>query len=304
MRDRLNGFGGAEIARRLRNEETLQFPEYFARRATRTTRQRLACVSPLSWKDFAAVEKDVENLKAATKGVKVEDVFMTSLSPGCITNSQPNRYYPTEEAYMHALGDVMKREYEAINKAGFALQLDCPELAMVRSSEYADLSLEEYRKVMAGHVEALNYAVAGLPAEDMRMHVCWGRPESPKLTDIPLKDIVDLLLKTKPAGISVVAANGRHEHEWKVWKDVNAKGRVLIPGVIDNTTNIVEHPETVAERFVRYASVVGRENVIGGTDCGFGNAPKGTDVDPTVAWAKLRSMAEGAALATKELWGK
>ena len=305
VRDRLNGFGGAEIPRPPRSHEVADFPEYFARRVGRTTSQRLACTGPLSWKDFAAVEKDIENLKAATKGIRVEDVFMTALSPGCVTNSQPNRYYPSEEAYMHALGDVMKREYEAIAKAGFTLQLDCPELAMTRDSVYANLTLGEFRSEMGKHVEAMNYSLASLPAEDMRMHICWGRGEQPKTSDVPLKDIVDLILKGKPSGISVVAANGRHEFEWKVWKDVKVpEGKVLIPGVIDNTTNIVEHPETVAERLVRYAGVVGRENVIASTDCGFGNQPKGADCDPTVAWAKMRSMAEGAALATKELWRK
>ena len=290
---------------RQRSFEIQQFPEYYARRGTRGAGARPACIGPLSWRDFAAVEKDIENLIAATKNVKVEDVFMTAVSPGCITKQQPNRYYPTHESYLYALADVMKKEYDAIAQAGITPQLDCPELAITRSGEYEDLSLSAFRKIMDLHVESLNYVTRDIPEDAMRMHVCWGRGESPKLADVPLKDIVDLIIQCRPAGISIVAANGRHAHEWKVWKDVKVpEGKVLIPGVVDNTTNIVEHPETVAERLVRYAGVIGRENVIGGTDCGFGNQPNGADVDPTVAWAKLRSMADGAALATKELWRK
>lgn len=301
---RLNGFGGAQVPATPRSHEVADFPEYFARRRP-TEISRLACISPLSWKDFSAVDKDIENLKAATKSVKVEDVFMTTASPGQICSRMPTTYYPTHEAYLHAMAEVMKREYEAIARAGITMQLDCPELALSRDSTYGNLSLAEFRKVMALHVDVLNQALAGFPAENMRMHVCWGRGEQPKTSDVPLKDIVDLILKAKPSGISVVAANGRHEYEWKVWKDHKLReGTVLIPGVVDNTTNIVEHPETVAERIVRYAEVMGRENVIAGTDCGFGNAPKGADCDPAVAWAKMRSMTEGAALATKALWRK
>lgn len=299
---RLNGYGGAKVPNPPRSHEVAEFPEYFARRRPTATIGRLACIGPLSWKDFSAVDKDIENLRAATKGVKVEDVFMTTASPGQICTRMPSTYYPTHEAYLYAMADIMKREYEAIAKAGFTVQLDCPELALSRDSEYGNLTLAEFRKIMALHVEVLNHTVANIPAENMRMHICWGRGEQPKTSDVPLKDIVDLILKSKPSGISVVAANGRHAYEWKVWKDVKVPaGKVLIPGVIDNTTNIVEHPETVAGRLVRYAEIVGRENVIGGTDCGFGNAPAG-EVDSRVAWAKLRSMAEGAALATSELW--
>ena len=302
---RLNGFGGAKVPNPPRSHEVADFPEYFARRRPNAGIGRLACIGPLSWKDFSSVDKDIENLKIATKNVKVEDVFLSTASPGQICTRMPSTYYPTHEAYLHAMAGVMKREYDAIAKSGFTMQLDCPELALSRDSEYGNLSLAEFRKVMALHIDVLNQTIAAIPAENMRMHICWGRGEQPKTSDVPLKDIVDLIIKAKISGISVVAANGRHEFEWKVWKDVKVpEGKVLIPGVIDNTTNIVEHPETVAERLVRYAGVVGRENVIGGTDCGFGNQPNGADCDPTVGWAKMRSMAEGAAMATKELWRK
>jgi 5-methyltetrahydropteroyltriglutamate--homocysteine methyltransferase len=196
-----------------------------------------------------------------------------------------------------------KREYEAIVSAGLTLQLDCPELAMSRDSTFAALSLEEYRKAVTMHVEVLNYAVADIPEDQMRMRVCWGRSERPHNTDVPLQDIVDLLLQAKPAGLVLTGANGRREHEWRVWREVKLPdGKVLIPGVIDNTTNIVEHSRTVADRILRYTAVVGRENVVAGVDCGFGTSPKGGDVDPRVGWAKLASLVEGAAIATGELW--
>ena len=303
--NRLNGFGGERIPSRSRSHEAQEFPEYFARRAGRTTSagRVLACTGPVSWKDFAAVEKDVENLKAATKGVKAEDVFMSSASPGQICTRMPNKYYPTDEAYLNATADMMKREYDAIAKAGFLLQADCPELAMSRDNQFANLSIQEFRKVVTHHIEVLNQATKDISPDRMRIHVCWGRGEGPHTADVQLKDIADLLVKVRPAGIGIVGANGRHEHEWKVWKDVKLPdGKALIPGIVDNTTNIVEHPESVAERIVRYSSVVGRENVVAGVDCGFGASPTDQDCDPRVAWAKMRSLGEGAALATKELW--
>src|SRR5262245_472032 len=308
VRYRLNGFERDETLTSPRGGlEARQFPEFFAGRPPGGTGSEglAACTGPLSWKDFSEVESDIANLKAAVADAHPEDVFMTSASPGVISSFSPNRYYPSEEAYLYAIADVMKREYQAIVEAGFTIQIDCPELAMDRDRRFSALSLNEFRKIIALHVEVLNYALAGLPPEQLRMHMCWGRPERPHNTDVPLRDIVDLLVKARPSGLCVTGANGRHEHEWKVWKEIKLPdGKVLIPGVIDNTTNIIEHPETVAERIVRYASVVGRENVIAGVDCGFGTSPKGADVNPKVAWAKLASLAEGAALATRELWGR
>ena len=303
VKDRLTGFEGEETVRP-GGVEARDFPEYAARRPPIPIK-RPTCSGPIEWKDFSAAQKDIDRLKAATRGVKAEDVFMTAASPGVIAFFLNNRYYPSEEEYLYALADVMKREYSAIATAGFLLQVDCPDLAMGWNTLFADLSLQEFRKVVALHIEALNYALADIPTEQLRMHLCWGNNEGPHHRDVALKDIVDLVLKARPMAISFVGANPRHEHEWKVWKDVKLPdGKVIIPGVIDSTTNFVEHPELVAERIVRYASVVGRENVIAGSDCGFGTSATSTMVDPKITWAKLQAMAEGARLATQELWRK
>jgi len=300
IRERLHGFGGADEPRPI-SLEAREFPEYAARRAT--PYRRPACNAPVAWKDFAAVEKDIANLQAATTGLQVEEAFLTAVSPGTIVNFFPNRYYPTRDAYLEAVAEVMQREYEAIVQAGFLLQLDCPDLAL-RSTWFPDLSIPEFRTIVAHNVAALNHATRDIPAERMRMHVCWGAGETPRNHDVPLRDIVDELLKARPAGLSLMGANGRHEHEWKVWQEVRLPdGKILIPGVIDSTTNIIEHPEVVAERLVRYASVLGRENVIAGVDCGFGTNAQTDQVDPKIAWAKLRALVEGAELATRELWG-
>jgi len=301
VRERLHGFGGADEARPV-GLEARQFPAWAARRVT--PYRRPACNAPVAWKDFAAVEKDITNLKAATASLPVEEVFMTAVSPGTLANFFPNRHYPSREAYLEAMAEVMKREYDAIVQAGFLLQLDCPDLAL-RSTWFPDLSISEFRTVVAQNIEALNAAIRDIPAEHVRMHVCWGAGETPHNHDIPLRDIVDVLLTGRPAALSIVGANGRHEHEWKVWQDVQLPtGKVLIPGVIDSTTNIVEHPEVVAERIVRYANVLGRENVIAGVDCGFGTNAQTDQVDSEVAWAKLRALVEGAELATRTLWGR
>jgi 5-methyltetrahydropteroyltriglutamate--homocysteine methyltransferase len=299
VRERLHGFGGADEPRPV-GLEAREFPEYAARRAN--PYRRPACNAPIMWKDFAAVEKDIANLKAATAGRPVEEVFMTAVSPGTLANFFSNRYYPTREAYLEAVSEVMKREYEAIVQAGFLLQLDCPDLAL-RSTWFPDLSIQEFRTVVAQNVAALNAAIRDIPAAHVRMHVCWGAGEGPHNHDVPLRDIVDLLLEAQPTALSIVGANGRHEHEWKVWQEVKLpEGKVLIPGVIDSTTNIIEHPEVVAERIVRYATVLGRENVIAGVDCGFGTNAQTDQVDPKIAWAKLRALVDGAELATRALW--
>jgi 5-methyltetrahydropteroyltriglutamate--homocysteine methyltransferase len=301
IRERLHGFGGADESRPV-SLEARDFPAYAARRAT--PYRRPACNAPVAWQDFAAVEKDIAHLKAATAGLSVQEVFMTAVSPGTIVNFFPNRYYPTREAYLEAVSEVMQREYEAIVQAGFLLQLDCPDLAL-RSTWFPDLSISEFRTVVAQNVAALNSAIRNIPAEHVRMHVCWGAGEAPRHHDVPLRDIVDVLITARPAAISIMGANGRHEHEWKVWQDVPLPaGKVLIPGVIDSTTNIIEHPEVVADRIVRYATVLGRENVIAGVDCGFGTNARTDQVDPEIAWAKLRALVQGAELATKTLWGK
>lgn len=301
VKDRLDGFEGAETVVQM-VVEARDFPEYAARR-TPAPIKRPTCSGPIKWKDFSSTQKDIDNLKAATRGVKAADVFMTAASPGVIALFLRNRYYPSEEEYLYAIADVMKREYNAIVRAGFLLQVDCPDLAMGWNTQFAELSLEEFKKVVALHVEVLNHALAGIPPEQLRMHLCWGNSEGPHHRDVPLKEIIPLVLKARPSAISFVGANPRHEHEWKVWREVKLPdGKVIIPGVIDSTTNFIEHPELVAERIVRYANVVGRENVIAGSDCGFGTAAPWSLVDARIAWAKLQAMAEGARLATRELW--
>jgi len=264
---------------------------------------RPACSGPVKWKDFAALEADIALAKEATAGAKAADVFFTSPSPGQIARYLKNQHYPSEEAYLYALADVMAREYRAIVDAGLVLQLDCPDLALSRHMVFAHLSLEEFRKVITTHVEALNHAVKDIPRERMRMHICWASTQGPHHKDVPLKDIVDIVLKGRPQALSFPGANPRHGHEWKVWKDVKLPdGKIIIPGVIDSTSNFVEHPELVADRIVQYARVVGAENVIAGVDCGFGTFAGRLQVDSKIVWMKLASLAEGARLASKELW--
>ena len=308
VQDRLTGFGGERSNRARPRLDDIDFPEYATVRNTGSaTIPQPACTGPIAWKDWDAVQKDIDRLKSATaqatsQGMAAE-VFMTAASPGVIANFLPNEYYPTEEAYLYALADVMKDEYNAIASAGLLLQIDCPDLAMTRVSQFSRLTLEEFKKIVELHVEVVNYAVAGIPAESMRLHLCWGNTEGPHHHDPPIMELIDLVLKARPAGLSIEAANPRHAHEWKIWKDVKLpEGKVLIPGVLDTTTNFIEHPELVAERITRYAELVGKENVIASSDCGFGTSAWGRKVESRIAWAKLQSMVEGASLATKELW--
>lgn len=304
VKDRVNGFDGQYVPRPT-NRDQQAFPEFYQYKGPASggvgAGVRAACSGPVSWKDFASVEKDIANFKAALDGLDYEEAFMTASSPGNISNFYPNQYYSNEDEYLAAVCDLMKREYEAIVDAGFILQFDCPDLAL--SSYFPDMSVEEFKKVVEQRVEALDYASRDIDPERMRLHVCWGRGEGPKYHDVPLRDIAPILMKARPNALSIVGANGRHEWEWQVWQEIRPRdGMMLIPGVIDNTTNIVEHPETVAERLVRYAGILGRENVMGGVDCGFGNAPHGGDVVPTIAWEKLRSLSEGARIASERLW--
>jgi 5-methyltetrahydropteroyltriglutamate--homocysteine methyltransferase len=249
------------------------------------------------------VQRDIATLKAAVGTQPVEEVFMTAASPGVIATFLPNEYYPTEEAYLYALAEAMKHEYQAIVQAGFLLQIDCPDLAMTRVTQFAHMTVPEFKDVVALHIDVLNAALADLPPERMRLHLCWGNYEGPHHHDVPLQEIVHLVLKARPVGLSFEGANPRHAHEWKVWREVRLPDdKVLIPGVLDSTTNFIEHPELVAERIVRYAEVVGREHVIASTDCGFGTSAWGRKVDGQIAWAKLQAMVEGARLASEALW--
>jgi 5-methyltetrahydropteroyltriglutamate--homocysteine methyltransferase len=263
-----------------------------------------ACTGPITRQDREAIQGDIDRLQAAIDGRRPAEVFMTAASPGVIAHFLPNEYYPDDEAYLYALADVMKEEYQAIVRAGFVLQVDCPDLAMSRGFQYADLTPPEFRKMVAMHVEVINHALAGLPPDRLRLHLCWGNYEGPHHHDVPLREIVDLVLQARPMGISFEGANPRHAHEWKVWTEVRLPDdKVIIPGVLDTTTNFIEHPELIAQRIGRYAKLVGRENVMAGSDCGFGTWVGQAAVDPDVVWAKMAAMAEGARIATREFWG-
>jgi 5-methyltetrahydropteroyltriglutamate--homocysteine methyltransferase len=304
IKDRLNGFGGTSQS--LQYRDLVDFPE-MAKRVFgdpgRSRRKTPACTGPISVRDAAAAQADVDNLKAALGSVKAEDVFMSAASPGVISLFFRDDHYGSHEAYLFAIADAMRHEYETVARAGFVLQLDCPDLAMGRHIQFAGLSLEEFRKMARLHIAALDHAVANIPPEQLRLHLCWGNYEGPHHYDVPLSDLLDLVFAARPQGISFEAANPRHAHEWKVFERVKLpKDKIVIPGVLDSTTNFIEHPELVAERIGRYARLVGRENVIAGTDCGFGTWVGQAAVDPDIVWAKLASLAEGARLASREFW--
>jgi 5-methyltetrahydropteroyltriglutamate--homocysteine methyltransferase len=300
--DRLTGFEGPSTPPLGTGE--LEFPELAALLSQFASpfQHRPACSGPVAWKDFAAAEADIARSKAAMDKAGVQECFMTSPSPGQIARYLKNRYYRSDDEYLYALADVMAREYQAIVHAGFVLQLDCPDLAMSRAL-YSGVDIEGYRKIIAVNVEALNHAVRELPPDRMRMHVCWGSTLGPHHNDVPLKDIVDIILKARPQAVSFPGANPRHGHEWKVWREVKLPDdKFIIPGVIDSTSNFVEHPELVADRILQYAQAVGRENVLAGVDCGFGTFAGRMQVDTKIVWMKLKSLAEGAALASTQLW--
>ena len=305
VKERLTGFEGERAVRTRPRLDDADFPEFAATQTHLSSRNmpQPACTGPISWKDWAAAQRDIDTFQQISANLPVEEVFMTAASPGVIANFLPNEYYPTEEAYLYGLAEVMKDEYNAIVNAGLILQIDCPDLAMTRVSQFSHLSVDEFKKVVELHVEVINYALADIDPERMRLHLCWGNTEGPHHHDVPLKEIVDLVLKARPVGLSFEGANPRHAHEWKVWQDVRLpEGKVLIPGVLDTTTNFIEHPELVAQRIVNYANIVGRENVVAGSDCGFGTSAWGRKVETNIVWAKLASMVEGARLASQELW--
>jgi len=256
------------------------------------------CTGPLGWRDFGEVESDIARLAAAAATNRPHEVFMSALSPGCFARFFKNEYYSDEETYLQTVADVMRREYQAIVAAGFVLQLDCPDLASGANTDYADLNVKQFRKVVEQHVECLNYALKTIPREQVRIHICWGNYEGPHHRDIALSDIIDSVLKADVTGITIESANPRHGHEWKIWEERKLpEGKILFPGVIDDTTYFIEHPELVAERIVRFAKLVGKENVIACTDCGLRHLP-----DASLAFAKLYALSEGAKLASRELW--
>jgi 5-methyltetrahydropteroyltriglutamate--homocysteine methyltransferase len=282
--------------------EVADFPEFYrsswvgARAAPPPSKYELFCTAPVGWKNFSEVERDIANLKVATQGKDVADIFMTAISPA--TYLPPNEHYSTEEEYLYAMADVMAREYAAIVDAGFILQIDAPDLTVLY--RLANITVEEHLRLMRLRVDVINHATRNIAPERIRVHACWGADEGPHNRDIPLKDIVGDLLRLRPHGIMIPGANGRHSHEWRVWENVKLPpGHYVVPGVIDSTTNIIEHPENVAQRIENYAGLLGLDGVVAGVDCGFAY----NQVDPKIVWAKLRSLSEGAALASKAFWG-
>ncbi|MGA7534921.1 MAG: cobalamin-independent methionine synthase II family protein [Pseudolabrys sp.] len=304
VKDRLAGFGGT--GNTFVYQDLSEFPRLEKRvfgDPGRSRRKTPACNAPISVRDAQAPQVDADNLRAAVNEVKVAGGFMSAASPGVVSLFFRNDHYKDFESYIYAIADAMRHEYETVAKAGFVLQIDCPDLAMGRHIQYADLSLSDFRKRARLHIEALNHAVANIPAEQLRMHLCWGNYEGPHHRDVPLADIIDIVFTAKPDAISLEAANPRHAHEWMIFEKVKLPdGKVLIPGVIESKSNFIEHPELIAHRIGRYAKLVGRENVIAGSDCGYGTWVGQAAVDPDVVFAKFKAMAEGAALASRQFW--
>jgi 5-methyltetrahydropteroyltriglutamate--homocysteine methyltransferase len=265
---------------------------------------RPVCKGPIAVQSLDALHKDIAHLKEAVAQAGALEGFMNAASPGTIAVFQPNEYYATYEEYLEALANAMRTEYETIVGSGLILQIDCPDLAMGRHIKFRGTSDDEFVRNAEMQVEAMNHALANVPADRVRFHVCWGNYEGPHVHDIPLEKILPTLLKAKPMAILIEGANPRHEHEWEIWENRKFPGdKVLIPGVIDTSCNYVEHPRLVAQRIIRYARLVGRERVIAGTDCGFGTFAGFGPVHPDICWLKLKSLREGADLASGELWG-
>jgi len=300
VKERLDGFGG-EAGMAGLPADMADFPDYMHRVMSGIDFAMPACVGPVSYRGLNAVRADIANLQAALDGAGVEDAFLSAASPGVIAVFLQNQHYPSHEEYVFALADAMKVEYDEIHRAGIVLQLDCPDLAM--SGHMLGESLDDFRARARVNVEALAHATRDIPPDAMRMHLCWGNYEGPHHHDVALRDIIDIAFEARPAAISFEAANPRHEHEWTVFEDIKLpEGKVIIPGVLDSTTNYIEHPKLVAQRLVRYGKLVGPENLMAGSDCGFATFASYLTVDPGITWAKLHAMAEGAALASMELY--
>ena len=282
------------------------YMEYFPTQGFRVRPGSLTtvCNAPIRYIGHAQVQRDIANLKAAVAKVKVEDAFLPLVAPASAFPFYRNEYYKDEESLLFALAEALREEYKAVLDGGLRIQIDDAFLPWTYERIVPPMTLAQYRKWAELRIDALNHALEDLPQERIRYHICWGSWNAPHVHDVPLKDIIDLLLKLRVGGYQFEAANVRHEHEWKVWQSVKVpEGRVLIPGVISHATNVVEHPELVADRLVCFANIVGRENVMAGTDCGFAQGPFTRRVHPTIQWAKLRAQAEGAKLATRRLWG-
>jgi len=304
LHDRYSGFGG-EVKGRL-HLDLRDHPEFVNRMQAFTgprTFTRMQCIAPIELKDRTLLENDIANFRAALAGAPVAEGFMNAASPGVVSAFLPNACYPSHEAYIEALAEALRLEYEAIAGAGFLLQIDCPDLAMSRHTAFQDLTEAQFLARSAFHVEALNHALKNVPVDQVRVHICWGNYEGPHDHDIALEKILPVVLKLKARALLFEAANPRHEHEWAVWREARVPDdRVLVPGVIDSCSNYVEHPELVAQRILRFADFAGRERVIAGTDCGFGTFAGYSKVDGGIAFKKLRALVEGAEIASRRLW--
>ena len=300
--DRLDGFGGT--SQPLTYADLVDFPTLQKKvfgDPGRSRRRTPACDAPISVRDPEAANVDVEHLKAALPDG--QEAFLNAASPGVIALFFRNDHYPTREEYVYAIAEAMRVEYEAVTNAGILVQIDCPDLAMGRHIQFADSDLAAFRKEAQLNIEALNHATRNIDPELLKMHICWGNYEGPHHCDVPFKDIVDLVFTARPNAIAFEAANPRHAHEWKLFEDVKLPdGKVLIPGVLESKANFIEHPELIAQRIRRYADLVGRENVMAGSDCGYGTWVGQAAVDPDVVWAKLAALSEGAAIASRELY--
>jgi 5-methyltetrahydropteroyltriglutamate--homocysteine methyltransferase len=311
--ERLEGFEPAPDAPRAGpwagSREVIEFPEYYEwyakwRGAAVGPPTSFVCKGPVVYKGKRALQRDIENFKAALTGINAEEAFMPSTSPGNVEAQRKNEYYPTEEAYLYAIAEAMREEYNGIVASGLLLQVDDPRLVTYYNASPGS-TVEQCRKWAELRVAALNHALRDIPPERVRFHTCYGINIGPRVHDMRLKDMVDIMLRVNAGAYSFEAANPRHEHEWRVWEEVKLRdGKILIPGVITHCSNIVEHPDLVAERLLNFARIVGRENVIAGSDCGFSSqATAEPEIHPTVVWAKFKAMAEGARLASRKLWG-
>lgn len=307
VKHRLKGFGDPEPLR-WSPLDLRDHPEFVAAQRKLNNVNNLdppACRAPIEAGDTAPLEVDLANFRAAVDGAKPVGAFLNAASPGVVAHFMPNAYYETRDAYVEALAEALTEEYEAIHNAGFLLQIDCPDLAMTRHMEFADHSLEEFRRAAEVGVEALNHATRNIPAEAMRMHICWGNYPGPHTHDVPLSAMADIIFKAKPSTVLFEGANPQHGYHHEDMAEANIPDdKILCPGVIDTNTNHVEHPKLVAQRLCAYADVVGRERVQAGTDCGFSTLASLPRVWPSIVWEKLKAMADGAALATERLWGK
>jgi len=302
--ERLTGFAGDTP--REPGQDLVEFPRLLTKLAERGSTakyRRPRCVGPVGVKDTGPLRADLYNLRAAVAHTPVTEAFMNAASPGVVALFQPNDFYPRQDDYLQAVAEALRPEYEGIVAAGFLLQIDAPDLAMGRHTMYRAKSVEEFERLAALHIEILNHALRNVPAERVRMHVCWGNYEGPHHHDVPLERLLPIVLRAKVQGLLIEAANPRHAHEWAVFREAHLpEDKILIPGVLGTTTNYVEHPLLVAERIERFASVVGRERVIAGTDCGFGTFAGFGPVEPDIAYLKLAAMAEGARIASQRLW--